>query len=337
MTAKTHKSFKHKKLVIILSVILAVVMVITATAVIFVKVGEARLREKLTFDDEGLTTDNAYDDTDDVFYNGQGYVYNENLINILCIGVDKEKTDKKDRQADSLFLLSLDTEANLLNIITISRNTIADIDIYDMNNEFLSEDRAQICLSYVYGKDDKHSTLLTCKAVSRLLYDIPINSYYTIFLNSIEDIVDSIGGVEVVLPEDLTEADKSWKKGKKIKLNSDNALRFLQYRGETHGPRLERQKLFINSFMETAKKAFKEDVSLPLKVFNKLSKNSVTDIDASQVTYLATEMFEADFKMHSLKGTVGFDGKYETFEIDEQALYETVLKLFYIPTNQKEK
>lgn len=333
MTAKTRKPLKHKKLIIVLSVILSVVIVITTAAVVFLKVGEARLREKLTFNDDGLTEENAYGDNAEVFYKGQGYVYNENLINILCIGVDKKNTDKKDRQADALFLLSLDTETNIFNIIAISRNTLADIDVYDMNNEFLSSDRAQICLSYVYGKDDEDSTKLTCKAVSRLLYNVPINAYCTVFLNSIADIVDSVGGVEVVIPDDMTEADKSWYKGKRVKLNGNNALKFLQYRGEHHAPRLERQKLFINNFVTASKKAFKKDLTLPIDVFKKLSRNSVTDIDISQVTYLATEIAGASFKMHSLEGKDGFDGMYETFEVDEHALYETVLDLFYIKTN----
>lgn len=333
MTAKIRKPLKHKKLIITLSVILSFVIVLTTAAVVFVKVGEARLREKLTFEDNGLTQDDAYGDNAEVFYNGEGYIYNENLINILCIGVDKEKSDTKDRQADALFLLSLDTEQDKLNVIAISRNTLADIDVYDMNNEFMASERTQICLSYVYGADDKHSTQLTCKAVSRLMYDVPINAYYTVFLNSVEGIVDAVGGVELVIPHDLTEVNKSWKKGTLKKLNGKEALEFVRCRGETHAPRLERQKLFITKFASAAKKAFKNDITLPIEVFKKLSKNTVTDIDASQVTYLVTEMANAKFEMHSLKGKDGLDGVYETFEVDEKALYETVLNLFYIKTN----
>ena len=334
MTVKTRKPLKHKKLITVLSVVLSVVILLAAFTVIFIKNGEAKLREKLTFEDNGLTKEDAYGDNAEVFYNGRGYVYNENLINILCLGVDKEKADKKDRQADALYLLSLDTETKKFNVIAISRNTLADIDVYDMDNEFLSTDRAQICLSYVYGKDDEQSTKLTCKAVSRLLYDVPINAYCTVFLDSVATVVDAIGGVEVTIPDDeLTHADPTWQKGKTIKLTGDNALKFLQYRGESHAPRLERQKLFINNFMSTAKTAFKKDITLSIDTFKKFSESSVTDIDVSQFTYLATEISGASFKMHSLKGKEGFDGMYETFEVDEQKLYKTVLDLFYIKTN----
>ncbi len=334
MTAKHRKPLKHKKLIITLSIILSVLLVIGSSVIIFLKIGEARLREKLTFEDEGLTPDEAYGDTAEVYHNGQGYIYNDNLINILCIGADKK--DYKyvsDIQADALYLLSLNTETEELNAIAISRNTLTDIDIYDMNNEFMATEKAQICLSYAYGKNDKQATLLTCKAVSRLMYNIPINAYYTVFLDSIGEIVDAVGGVEVVVNEDMTNLNPSWKVGKKVKLNKYNATKFIQYRNDSNGPRLERQKQFINNFMVAAKNAVKEDLLVPLDLFKKLSKHGVTDIDTAQVSYLATEMINAKFKMNSLSGKSGFDGMFETFETDEEALYAMVLDLFYIKTN----
>lgn len=333
MTVKT-PLIRHKKLIIVLSIILAVAILVSATVIVFVKIGEAKLREKLTFENEGLTEEDAYEDADEVFYNGNAYVYNEDLINILCIGVDKANSkERKDRQADALYLLSLDTNKKLLNVLAISRNTLADIDVYDMDNEFLATEKAQICLSYVYGKDDEHSTLLTCEAVSRLLYDVPINAYYTVFMDAIGEIVDAVDGVEVVIPDDMTAADSRWKKGKKVMLNRYNVLKFIQHRGETHAPRLERQKLFINNFINKAKLAFKKDVTVPVSLYKSISKNSVTNIKLAEVSYLATQMANASFHMHSVSGKTGFDGMYETFEVDEAVLYESVLNLFYIKTN----
>ncbi len=328
MTAKTRKATK------VLCIILAVVLVFVGAVFAFLKIGEIKLRESLSFNDEGLSAEELYGDEAEVFYNGQGYIYNENLINILCIGVDKTNiTDKHDRQADALYLLSLDTENNKLSIVAISRNTLTDIDIFDMNDEFLSTDKAQICLSYAYGKDDKHSSELTSKAVSRLLYDIPVNAYYTIFMDSVAQLVDAVGGVKVVIPEDMTAVSKNWQKGKTVTLNSSDALRFVQYREETNTPRFDRQKLFISSFFSSAKSAIAKDISLPIDMYKKLSKSTVTDIKASSVSYLAKELTKAEMKLYNIDGKVGFNGKYETFTVDEKALYETVLNLFYIKTN----
>lgn len=328
MTAKTRKAVKA------ISIILVVILVITGGIFGFIKLGEARLREQLSLMDDQLSSEDAYGDSGEIYHNGQGYVYNENLINILCIGVDKDnKANKNYRQADALYLMSLDTKTNNLNILAISRNILAEIDIYDMNNEFLDTDRAQICLSFVYGKDDEHSSMLTTKAVSKLLYDLPINSYYTIFMNGISQIVDSVGDVRVTVPEDMTDSNAAWSKGSTVVLNGSNALKYLRHRKESNEPRMDRHIGFIKSFISSAKSAFAKDISLPVDLYKKVAKNSVTNIDASQVAYLATEISKANVNLYSLKGQVGFDGMYETFEADEEALYETVLNLFYIKTN----
>lgn len=326
MTVKT-----RKKLIIVFSIIFSVIFVFAGSVVVFLKIGEAKLRESLSFTDDTLTDKDAYGDAADVYYNGQGYVYNDKLINILLIGVDESHiSDIKNKQADALYLVSLDTENNKINAVAISRNCLADIDIYDMNNEFLSTDRAQICLSYVYGADENQSSLLTCKAVSRLLYDVPINSYYTVFMDAVGDIVNTIGGVRVTVPEDMTVINKSWYKGANVTLKGKNALNYLRHRGDSNAPRLERQKGFINSFVSTAKSAVAKDLSLPLNLYNKLSDNTVTDISSASAVYFATKMANADFAMHTIQGQNGFDGMYETFIADEDLLYQMVLDLFYI-------
>ncbi len=327
MTVKTNK---YKKLIIILCCILAFLIVCVSTFFILLKIGEKRLRDSLSHTDGDLTTDNAYGDEADAYHKGKAYYYNKDLINILVIGVDKEKiNDKSDHQADALYLISVDTVSNKVNVLSVSRNTLADIDVYDMNGDFLDTEKSQICLSYVYGKDDKHSSELTCKAVSRLLYDIPINNYYTIFMDTIADAVNVVGGVKVTLSEDLTEVSKDWTKGKTVYLNGQNALRFLQYRKESNQPRVARQQQFIKGFVSSAKSAVLKDVSLPIKMYNRFSKTSVTNVGGASAVYLATESLKAEFKLHSVPGKAGFDGNYETFEVEEEALYEKVLEIFY--------
>jgi hypothetical protein len=59
----------------------------------------------------------------------------------------------------------------------------------------------------------------------------------------------------------------------------------------------------------------------------------VTNLDTSAITYLAKEAVKAEFSYHTIKGTVGDDGLYETFNVDDEALYKMVLDLFYIKTN----
>lgn len=320
---------KLKKTIIILSVILVFILSIFSSYFIILKIGEKRLRESLSSTDD-MFSSNAYGDEADVYHNGKAYYYNRELINILLIGIDKENSDDKDsKQADAIYLVSADFENKKAYIIAISRNTLTDIEIYDMNGEFLATEHKQICLSYAYGSDNEEASRLTSKAVSRLLYNIPINGYYTVFMDSMSDIVNSVGGVSITVPEDMTEVSDKWKKGAKVTVKGKDAIRYLQYRQDSSEERLQRQKQFISSFISSAKKAVGKDISLPFEMYKKLAKDTVTDVDATSAVYLASEIIKADFEILQVPGKVGFDGTYETFETDESALYELILDVFY--------
>lgn len=323
---------KHKKLLVVLSVVLAVILLLLSAFLIVLKLGENALRKKQENIDVKLPLNDAESipEEADAYYNGIAYNFNDRLINILVIGVDREKPNMAGKhQADALYLISLDTDANSVKVIAISRNTIADVDTYDINGDFFSTVRQQLCLAYTYCSDDKKSSENTVKAVSNLLYGIPINGYYTIFMNCVEEIVDSVGGVPVHITEDLTAVNPKLTQNADITLSGDIALRYLQYRGESNAPRLERQKTFISSFVNQAKAAMRKDFSLPVKIYNKLASNTVTDVTSASAAYLASEALEADFEIFGIEGDVGTDGLYETFTPNEAQLYQLVLNVFY--------
>ncbi len=325
----TAPRIKLKKPLVITGIVVLLILGVIASYFIILKIGEIRLRNSLSNTDDMLS-DDAYSDEADAYHNGKAYYYNKDLVNILFIGVDKENlSDNNGKQADAIYLVSADFKSNKANVIAISRNTLTDIEIYDMNGEYLDTENKQICLSYAYGKDDVESSNLTSKAVSRLLYDIPINGYYTVFMDSIGDIVDSVGGVSVTVPDDMTDFSPEWKKGAKVKINGEKAILYLTHRQDSSEQRLQRQKQFISSFVSSAKKAVAKNISLPLNMYKKLAKNTVTDVDATSAVYLVSEIMKAEFEIIQIPGKVGFDGTYETFEADESALYEQVLDVFY--------
>lgn len=323
----------HKNLITVFSVLLAVAVLAVSAYFTVLKIGENRLRKKLDPDSAKLPVsgDESLDEEADAYYNGVAYNYNDKLVNILIIGVDRQKPGvSKKHQADALFLVSLDSENKSVNVISISRNTIANVDSYDINGDYFATSKQQLCLAYTYGSDDKQSSELTTKAVSGFLYGIPISGYYTIFMNSLKNIVDSVGGVPVSISENMTAVNPSFKSGADITLTGSNVLTYLRYRGESNAPRLERQKSFIKSFTAQAKKAVLKDLTLPIKMYNKLSSNTVTNVDATSAAYLASEALKASFDFRGVEGVNGSDGTYETFTADETQLYELLLDVFYI-------
>ncbi len=331
-TPTTDKGSKHsksrKKLIIALSIVLGVILASASAFFMMVRIGEEKLRESLVAHENS----ELKEDTEDaIYHNGKAYYYNENLINVLLLGVDRNKLDpEKTGQADALYLVSVDTENNKVKIVSISRNTICNIKIFGTDGKPYGTENQQICLAYAYGPNDKISSENCAYAVSNLLLDIPINGYYTIYLDSLSKIVNMVGGVRVQVPSDATDPVFYSIKGQEATLNGTQAVNFLRMRGDSNAPRVERHKEFINSFINSAKSAVKKDISLPVKVANRLSNEAVTNIDVSSMVYLATEALNWETEFVNIKGEYSSIEAWEAFTVDEEALKETVIDNFYI-------
>ena len=313
----------HKKLFIVISIILSLIVALVASFFLFLQIGKSRLLKNREYD--VLVLPDAEEDGE--------YVYNQNVINILLIGVDK-KSNTKDptltEQADALYLFALDIEKKLIRVISISRNTLMKIDVYDdIEHRLIGTANKQVCTSYAFGRTREESAELTVKAVSRFFYNIPISGYYAIYTDAVGEIVDSVGGVPLQVPEDMTSVSSTWKQGANIVLTGKDALTYLRYRGESNEPRLERQKGFLQEFLTLAKQATGRDLTLPLQIYQKVAARTVTNVDAASVTYFASEAVNAEFSMVGLKGTVGSDGIYETFTVDQNDLHELLTDVFY--------
>ncbi len=334
---KKKKASKRKKLNIFLICLLTLILILISSFFIMLKVGESKLRGNSKDNSAYLPTLDSEEipEDADAYYNGEAYNYNDKLINILLIGVDRDsKNELESHQADALYLISLNTDDKKVNVLPISRNTLVDVDVHDINGKLISTQNQQICLSYSYSTDSKKSSENTVNSVSKLLYGVPISGYYTVYMNSINEIVDAVGGVPVTLTEDLTKIDWRMKAGATVTITGKNAVGFLQFRGESNAPRAQRQKLFVSSFISKAKQACSKDLSLPLKMYNKLANNTVTNVTVASATYLASRAIEAEFSFLDIEGVYGFDGKYETFTVDDSQLYKLLLDNFYKKTNK---
>lgn len=319
-----------KKLIIILSVVLSVILVLVSAFFITLKIGEMKLRKNLVANETIKNEDDSLSDNA-VYHNGKAYYYNENLINLLLIGVDRESNSTaKNGQADALYLVSVDTKQDKVKILGISRNTLCKMNVYGSDGKPYGTEDAQICLAYAYGNDDVTSSENCASAVSNLLFNIPVNGYYTIYFDSLSKIVNMVGGVRVTVPADTLDPQFANIKGKSAVLDGTKAISFLRMRNDSNAPRVERHKEFISGFINSAKSAVKKDLSLPVKIANKLSSESVTNIDVSGMLYLATEALNWDIEFINISGEYSIEGDLEIFTVDEEKLKDTVIDNFYI-------
>lgn len=280
--------------------------------------------------------ENVQDDTNRegyITYNGKKYHYKEDMVNILCLGIDirQENLDewaqedleaaqdeaeaqgdsaakkgitgagkgRRSGQADAIFILALDTKEHTLDVIAVPRDIMVPVKKYTISGEYAGTEELQITLQHAYGDGKEQSCELMEEAVSNLFYQLPINGYCSINMLALPIINDAVGGVEVHIDEDLTLLNPEFTEGSDVLLQGDAAMDFVGGRDITVAQsslaRIGRQKEYLMSFVPTAMSAVKSDITLPVELYRTLSEYMVTDISADEVTYLASEAVQCDF------------------------------------------
>jgi LCP family protein required for cell wall assembly len=282
-------------------------------------------------------------ESDWIRYQGDVYDYNEDITTFLIMGIDKNDDVVKEvqegtdgGQADGLFLLVLNPHDKSIKIIGINRNSMTDVDIYDDYGRYQTTIIAQIATQHGFGNGMEESCEYQVKAVSNMFYQLPIHGYAAINMSAIPIINDQVGGVDVTVLEDLTQYDKSLKKGAEVHLKGMTAFHYVRGRDMNQAGssdrRLERQRQYLNSFIKAARAASEENSNAAVDLFTAISEKMVTNISIDEVSFLAPELvdysFDAtDFMM--IDGETTKTGKFEEFNVDQDDLYKTIIEVFY--------
>lgn len=311
--------------------------------------GEKQMKEKVSsvsLTMESKDKNNRSGDSGYIWHDGKAYRYNDDIITLLCMGIDKsseetgtEKASGQNGQADTIFLTVMDPVHSQLKVIAVSRDTMTEIPAFDSKGNYVGENINHLGLAYAYGDGKEKSCQYMTDAVSKLFYGIPINGYAAFNLDTIGQLNDAVGGVTVTVPEDedMSSANKALKSGAEVTLDGDMAETFVRWRNtDVHGSnnmRIARQKQFLLSFFQQAVNAVQKDVSLPVTLYQEFSKEMVTDIDLNKAVYLVSEVVKMSFDEGNLVILPGESraGKvYDEFYVDDDALYELILDTFYI-------
>ena len=282
-------------------------------------------------------------------YNGKTYQYKDNLMNILCLGIDsrdgiaKEKTPGKAGQADCVILAVLDDEAKTVQLINISRDSMVPVHVYATDGSYVEDRTEQLALQYAYGNGRDWSCQLMEQAVSDLFYGLPIHGYCALSMNSIASLNDTVGGVTVTVPEELAELKpKLFTAGETITLKGNRANEFVRARAvnspdvASNNKRIARQKAYAVAFVNQLKQGMKEDMTLPVKLYQTAEKQMVTSLSLDQAVYLCTEYMNCSFdtdNIYTIDGAVTMGEKYAEFNVDDDALYQLILDVFYEEVN----
>lgn len=349
-TSKSRRASPYRKrrgpllAVLILFGLLVVLLISAVGAYAYLnKKGEAELKRNKSGETisvpEGAEQEN---NGQTVIYNGKTYAYNENNINILFMGIDKNIQDTgednigENGQADALIMAVLDSETGHLSLINISRDAMVDVNRYNVRGQYLGTENMQLCLAYSYGDGKEKSCENTMESVSRLLYGMPVNAYVAIDYSAIAKLNDAVGGITVNVLEDLSAADPALKKGETVTLRGEQAQTYVRSRNtdilDSNNMRMERQRQYISAFVSAAINGTKDNVTLPVTLYNSVSDYMVTNISVSEVTYLASLILKngaSGGEMLTVPGNVVQGEIYAEFTPDEEELYKMILNVFY--------
>ncbi len=277
-----------------------------------------------------------------VTYKGKQYKYNENIINFLCLGIDKDvpieekRTGDIEGLADAVLIASVDVEDGLVQLLAIPRDTIVPVKVMDSSGNFNRNENVQITMQYAYGRTAEESCELMAETVSNLLFRLPIQRYCSINFEAVPTLNDAIGGVDVEVLEDIYGEHCTLYAGTTAHLDGYEALDYIRWRdewvAESSMGRLERQKQYMLNYFNQAKDEIRNDLSLPVKVFQELEGNMCTNVTVSDITYLVPELLDITLDTENIAMVPGEVVQGETLEeyhVDEDALKELVISRFY--------
>ncbi len=349
-TPKKKKSKAFKAFTIIGITIIVILAVIAITLVVLlVKGRNAALsgneNVKVEVPDTFEVESTSEIPGDYVFYNGKKYKYNDKVTTVLFAGIDKRASEQIEGvygtagQADCIFVMALDTESGKYKLMAVSRDSMVDVNILDDKFKFRGTEKKQICLAYGYGDGKEKSAENLKHSISRLFFGIPVNSYVAFDLDVIPILNDKVGGVNVTVNEDLSMYDPALYEGANVTLNGEQAELFVRRR-DIHGDenqnnlRMERQKIYLTSFLKKTLKLTKDDISTPLDMYNSCTDYMVTDIDASTVTYYASIFvksgFDADENMLKVPGEAKGGTNYAEYYVDTDEFFKIILDTYYV-------
>lgn len=289
-----------------------------------------------------------------VKYEGKIYAYNKDILTFLFMGIDKkhEVTEVAEGtnggQADALFLLVLNPHDKSIRVIGINRNTMTDIDLYNDEGAYMTTVTAQIAVQHGFGNGMEESCEYQQGAVKKLFYNLPIHGYCAINMDAVISLTDLVGGIELTALEDVKSKLEGEDRSKNVVSKDENAVldgkkaySYVSYRDTkiagSADMRLKRQQQFLKKFIDRAKEQTASDITLPVKLYQAVAKQMVTNVTVDEVAYLASTVSGYRFDkehLYSLQGETIQGEQFEEFYVDEEALYEMILEIFYEPVGE---
>ena len=224
---------------------------------------------------------------------------------IALFGVDsdaKRKQANDGQRSDTIMILSINPSKQKTDIVSIPRDTKADI-VGRGTTEKINH-------AYAYGGAN-----MAVKSLEKLM-NVPIDHYATIDMDGLHDMIDALGGVDVVSNDTFTINGTHFVHGEKTHLDGDKAMNFIRSRKEEGAGgdfgRQERQQIILQAMAN--KMVSKSSVTHFNSLLSEIQKNVKTDLSLSEMNQIRSNYKGANktVNRYQLDGQGGIqdDGLY---------------------------
>lgn len=274
------------------------------------------------------------------YYNGAWYARKE-LETVLVMGVDKYADDAAEEdgytnqeQADFLLLLVLDRNAGVCTALPLNRDTMTEITALGLAGERTGTFTGQLALAHTYGSGGLDSARNEGRAVSALLYGTEIDHVMAFTMDAVPVLTDAVGGVPVLVEDDFSAMTDQLPMGQEVTLRGELALTFVRGRGSMGGAktnlnRMARQNAYLQGLYRRLQDTVQDEGFLT-QLLLELSPYLDTDCTAAQLNDLYQTVVQDRLAvLDAPAGEAVVGDEFMEFHVDEDALQQTVIELFY--------
>lgn len=286
-------------------------------------------------------------------YNGKDYELKKNIDTFLVMGLDERNEEmatdddaiNNSQEADFLMLFVMDNNNSTLTALHINRDSMVKMDKFGLDGTVIDRPYQQIALAHTYGSSRIEGCKNTVNAVQGLLQNIDIDGYVSVSMDSVAEVNDILGGIELEVLQDLTYADPELSKGSVVTLKGEQALTYVRTRygldDSSNKARMERQKQYVECLFDTFGELVQSDESIVDKLLDSNTVNTMEARYPGQLTDIARKLMEYEFC-----GIYSLEGKYETAENDkgrenmefypnEDSIDKVLIDILYNPVENK--
>ncbi|WP_434290071.1 LCP family protein [Clostridium botulinum] len=301
-------SKKKKWILSILAVI--VLMSVVSALYVYSKLGSVK-KVPISKDDKELKIDKKAES------------YGDDVINIAFFGLDRRKKEEPSR-SDAVMILSLDKKHKKVKLSSIMRDSYVDIE---------GHGKTKLNHAYAYGGPE-----LAIKTINSN-FKLNIRDFVAVDFYGLENIIDTVGGVEIPVRSDEIKYINSYMQGtakvenKAVQevqnpglqnLNGMQAVAYARIRYTSGGDyeRTERQRTILTAVMNKIKKLGPREFP---KVVSVLLPNVESSLSSTEIIKMGTSAF-----------ALGIDNvEQQRFPLDNYCEGKLIDGIYYLLFNEE--